>query len=59
VPVGKVSFGVEKLEANLKAIASAIQRAKPAAVKGNFIKSVFVSHSQGPSVRVRVADLVA
>lgn len=59
VPVGKVSFGVEKLEANLKAIASAIQRAKPAAVKGNFIKSVFLSHSQGPSVRVRVADLVA
>ena len=52
VPVGKASFGPEKLSENMKAVMSAIAKAKPAAAKGQYIKSVTVATTMGPSVKV-------
>jgi large subunit ribosomal protein L1 len=52
VPIGKKSFGVEKLLENYKAIASALMKAKPASSKGSYLKSIYMSSSMGPGVRV-------
>ena len=52
VPVGKVSFGPEKLSENMKAVMGAIVKAKPAAAKGQYIKSVTVATTMGPGVKV-------
>ncbi len=49
---GKVSFGGKKLEENLETILAAIKDAKPAGIKGEYIKSVSISPSMGPSVKV-------
>ena len=51
VPVGKVSFGVDKLEENLNTLMDAIIKAKPAAAKGTYIKSLVVSTTMGPGVK--------
>ena len=51
-PVGKVSFGPEKLNENVKTLIDAINKAKPAAAKGTYIRSLYVSSTMGPSVRV-------
>ena len=51
-PIGKVSFGAEKLQENLNAIMDAIIKAKPAAAKGVYIRSLYLSSTMGPSVRV-------
>ena len=55
VPVGKASFGAEKLEQNLKAIMDAIVKAKPAAAKGQYIRSTTVAATMGPGVRLNGA----
>ena len=52
VPVGKASFGPEKLSENMKAVMGAIVKAKPAAAKGQYIKSVTVATTMGPGVKV-------
>ena len=52
VPVGKASFGPEKLSENMKAVMGAIGKAKPAAAKGPYIKSVTVATTMGPGVKV-------
>ena len=52
VPVGKASFGPEKLRENMKAVMGAIVKAKPAAAKGQYIKSVTVATTMGPGVKV-------
>lgn len=52
VPIGKVSFGKEKLMDNFHAISSAIVKAKPAAAKGTYLKSVVVASTMGPGVKV-------
>ncbi|MCS6961039.1 MAG: 50S ribosomal protein L1 [Deltaproteobacteria bacterium] len=57
VPVGKVSFGLSRLLSNIKAVTSAINRSKPQTIRGNFIKSAFLSHSQGPSVNIKISEL--
>jgi large subunit ribosomal protein L1 len=51
-PVGKKSFGQEKLAENINALLEAIVKAKPAAAKGQYIKSVTVTSTMGPGVRV-------
>jgi len=51
-PIGKVSFGAEKLQTNLETLMDAIVKAKPAAAKGQYIKSCAVTSTMGPSVRI-------
>ena len=58
VPIGKRSFGADKLAANFRAIASAIVRAKPASSKGNYLKSICVSSTMGPGVRIDPNDVL-
>ena len=53
-PLGKVSFDAEKLAENLQALIDALNRAKPAAAKGVYMKNVVVSSTMGPGVRVAV-----
>lgn len=52
--VGKVSFGAEKLSENINAFVDAIKAAKPAAVKGAYMKSAALSSTMGPGVKVNV-----
>ncbi len=51
-PIGKVSFDDEKLAENLKALMDAIIKAKPATAKGTYIRSLYMSTTMGPSVRL-------
>ena len=57
VPVGKVSFGGEKLTENFAALMDAIVKAKPAAAKGQYLKSVAVTSTMGPGVKVNPAKM--
>ncbi|CAM3895605.1 50S ribosomal protein L1 [Alkalicoccus chagannorensis] len=52
VPIGKASFGADKLEDNLRAMMDTIVKAKPAAAKGTYIRNVSVAATMGPSVKV-------
>lgn len=52
VGVGKVSFGADKLAENVRALFASIKGNKPASVKGTYVKSVFVTTSMGPSIKV-------
>jgi large subunit ribosomal protein L1 len=51
-PIGKASFGTDKLAENAHALLAAVLRAKPAAAKGNYVKSIAVSTTMGPGVKV-------
>ncbi len=57
-PFGKVSFSDEQLRENAEALLAAVVRAKPAAAKGKYIRSVSVSSTMGPGVRVDEGSLV-
>ncbi len=57
VPVGKVSFGADKLKDNFQTLMSAIIKAKPAAAKGTYLKSVVLTTTMGPSVKVNAARI--
>lgn len=52
VPIGKVSFEVDQLLANLEALMEAIKRARPAAAKGAYVRSVTVTSTMGPGIKV-------
>jgi large subunit ribosomal protein L1 len=52
VPIGKVSFGREKLEDNALAVLASLNRAKPSTSKGNYMVSVGLSSTMGPGVKV-------
>ena len=54
-PIGKVSFGAEKLQENLDALMGAIIKAKPAATKGQYIKSCVIATTMGPGIKLNVA----
>ena len=55
VPLGKASFTEEKLMQNYNALMDAILKAKPSALKGQYIKSATISTTMGPGVRMSVA----
>ena len=57
VPVGKVSFGGEKLAENFAALMDAIVKAKPAAAKGQYLRSVTVASTMGPGVKINPAKI--
>ncbi len=56
-PIGKVSFGTQKLAENFKALLGAIIKAKPSAAKGQYIKSCAVASTMGPGVKINQAKL--
>ena len=57
-PIGKVSFGPEKLNENLNTLMGAIIKAKPAAAKGQYIKSCVTASTMGPGVKISTSRLV-
>jgi large subunit ribosomal protein L1 len=60
-PIGKVSFGSEKLYENLRTLTNAIVRAKPAAAKGQYIRSCVITSTMGPGVKIstsRVSEVI-
>lgn len=54
-PIGKASFGVEKLEQNFNTLINAVVKAKPAAAKGQYLKSVVVASTMGPGIKISTA----
>lgn len=56
--IGKVSFGTEKLQQNFDALMGAIVKAKPAAAKGQYVRSCVVSATMGPGVRINPAKFI-
>jgi large subunit ribosomal protein L1 len=59
VPIGKVSFGTEKLKDNFYTIMDAIIKARPSAAKGRYLRSVTVSSTMGPGVKINGQKLIA
>ena len=57
-PIGKVSFGADKLVENYNALMGAIVKAKPAAAKGQYIRSCVAASTMGPGVRMNTAKMV-
>lgn len=55
--VGKVSFGKDKLMANVRAVFDAVKAAKPASLKGNYVKNITVSTTMGPGIKVLASEL--
>ena len=58
VPVGKKSFGTQKLVDNLKVVMEAMVKAKPAAAKGKYLKSVAIASTMGPGVKLNTTKLM-
>ena len=56
-PIGKASFGAEKLTENFNALVGAIIKAKPAAAKGQYIKSCVIASTMGPGIKINYAKL--
>ena len=59
VPLGKVSFGTEKLVENFETLMSAIIKAKPSAAKGQYLRSVSISPTMGPGIKINTAKLTS
>jgi len=56
-PIGKVSFGSEKLAANFKTLMDAVIKAKPAAAKGQYLKSITIVSTMGPGIKINTTRL--
>ena len=56
-PIGRVSFGQEKLADNFKTLMDAIVKAKPSASKGQYLKSVVITATMGPGIKVNTTRL--
>ncbi|MDR3767116.1 MAG: 50S ribosomal protein L1, partial [Butyricicoccus sp.] len=57
-PIGKASFGPEKLKDNFDALMGAIIKAKPAAAKGQYVKSCVVASTMGPGIKISTARMM-
>ncbi len=57
VPVGKISFEVEGISDNIKAVIEALNKAKPSAAKGTYLKNVVISSTMGPGLKLDVSEL--
>jgi large subunit ribosomal protein L1 len=55
-PVGKLSFGVDKLTENAQALIEAVQKAKPSAAKGKYVRAMHLASTMGPSVSLATAE---
>lgn len=55
--VGKLSFALEKLEENILSFIQAVQRAKPSTAKGHFLKSIYLSSTMGPGLKIDMREL--
>lgn len=55
--VGKVSFGADKIVNNAKAVLSSIKAVKPASTKGNYVLSIYMTSSMGPSVKIESSEV--
>jgi len=58
VPVGKASFAPEKIEENFQTLIDAILKARPAALKGTYLKSITLASTMGPGVKINVTKIV-
>ncbi|MDR3296501.1 MAG: 50S ribosomal protein L1 [Clostridiales Family XIII bacterium] len=58
-PIGKASFGAEKLTGNFNALLEAIVKAKPAAAKGQYLKSITLASTMGPGIRINPVRVMA
>ena len=58
-PIGKVSFGAEKLQENFDTLMNAIIKAKPAAAKGQYVKSCVIATTMGPGIRINPAKFAS
>jgi len=56
-PIGKASFGTEKLAENFNTLVGAVIKARPAAAKGQYIKSCVIASTMGPGIKVNTAKL--
>ena len=56
-PIGKASFGAEKIAENFNALVSAVIKAKPAAAKGQYIKSCVIASTMGPGIKINYTKL--
>ena len=57
-PIGKASFGSEKLQDNFKTLISAVIKAKPSAAKGQYLKSVTITSTMGPGIKINTTKLI-
>ena len=58
VPVGKASFSEEQLSANISALMDAIVKAKPSAAKGTYLRSITVSSTMGPGIKLNAPQFM-
>lgn len=58
VPIGKISFGNEKLKDNFNALMDAVIKAKPAAAKGRYLRSVTITSTMGPGIKMNPAKIM-
>jgi large subunit ribosomal protein L1 len=58
-PIGKVSFGPDKLRENLLALLETLHRLKPSTAKGKYVKSVTVSSTMGPGIKLDTNEIMA
>jgi len=58
VPIGKASFGIEKLKDNFHSLVEAVVKAKPAAAKGTYLKSVVVGSTMGPGIKINTTKVL-
>ena len=59
MPIGKASFGAEKLTENMNVLMDAVVKARPAAAKGTYLRSVVLSSTMGPGIKINALRFTA